>query len=99
MKSISFNNKNILAMKKKKTLLALAVVMVVAGSIFTAYSIRENSVNYMIEKNLEAIVDDEGGSLSFCYVDYNFHLIHRVLRCEDCEYVWGKGDNYGGICF
>ncbi len=87
-------------MEKKHILIALAAIMLVVGSVLTVRAIRKvNTTSIIFEKNLNALVDDEGSSFSFCYNEYDFSLIHRIMRCGDCEYVWGKGDNYGGICY
>ena len=82
---------------KKILFIIIAAVTVAAAALFSVRSLAGADPDYF-EENVEALSDDEGGSISICFNSYSFSFIHRVLRCGTCDWAWGIGDSQGGYC-
>lgn len=79
---------------KKKVLVFLGALLLTGSVLGTLVILNHQDV--VFNSNLEALsVEEESTN---CFVEYNFHLTKRCLRCYDCKWVWGKGITEGIGC-
>ena len=82
-------------MEKKKYLIAVAAILLVAGSIFTARAVREHKSDLMLfNANLEALLEPEAfqSGKGDSWKEYTFSINALFLHWDSCIYLYGVPD-------